>query len=192
AVLLDHLLPAARERDRSAPARRCPAGGDQRRALRSEPARNAESGLPRKRAQAEGGGPAQEGADVHPDPHGHLRGRRDSWPGRARSLGALTRRTRVLVSRAPALAAIVLAIGRVAAAQTCPPDCLGGGRNPAVDCLVEFGGLQTTDESCFDGNPSCDRDGTVDGVCTFGLSVCLNVAGDAACTPGGMTKPPSV
>ncbi len=98
----------------------------------------------------------------------------------------------MLVSRAPALAAVVLAIGRLAAAQTCPPDCLGGGRNPAVDCLVEFGGLQTTDESCFDGNPTCDSDGAVDGVCTFDLSVCLNVAGDAGCTPGGMTKLPSV
>jgi len=98
----------------------------------------------------------------------------------------------MLVSRASALAAVVLAIGRMAAAQTCPPDCVGGGRNPAADCLVEFGGLQTTVETCFDGSPSCDSDGRVDGVCTFGLSVCLNVTGDAACAPGGMTKLPSV
>jgi hypothetical protein len=98
----------------------------------------------------------------------------------------------MLLSRASALAAVVLAIGRMAVAQTCPPDCVGGGRNPSADCLVEFGGLQATDETCFDGNPSCDSDGMVDGVCTLGLSVCLNVAGDAACVPGGMTKLPSV
>jgi len=98
----------------------------------------------------------------------------------------------MIVPRAAALAAAVLAIGRLATAQTCPPDCVGGGRNPTADCLVEFGGVQTTDETCFDGSPSCDSDGRVDGVCTFGLSVCLNVTGDAACAPGGMTSLPSV
>ena len=98
----------------------------------------------------------------------------------------------MLVSRAPALAAVALTIGRIAAAQTCPVDCVGGGRNRAADCLVEFAGIQTTDDSCTDGNPSCDSDGAVNGVCTFPLSVCLNVEGDPKCVPGGMTKLPSV
>jgi hypothetical protein len=75
----------------------------------------------------------------------------------------------------------VVAVARVASGS-CPPDCIGGGRNPATDCLVEFGGIASTGESCTDGNPSCDMDGVVNGVCTFPLSVCLDVPGDPRCT----------
>jgi len=80
-------------------------------------------------------------------------------------------------------------VGRTRA--QCPPDCIGGGKAPATDCLVEFGGLTTTDEACTDGNDSCDTDGVVNGRCTFPMSVCLNVAGDPACT-AHMSAPPVV
>jgi hypothetical protein len=79
-----------------------------------------------------------------------------------------------------------------AAVADCPPDCVGGGHVPATDCFVEFGGIASTNETCTDGSPSCDMDGTVNGVCTFALSVCLNVTGGASCTPGGLTAPPVV
>jgi hypothetical protein len=87
--------------------------------------------------------------------------------------------------------AVVLFIVRFAEAA-CPPDCVGGGRNPATDCFVEFGGIDATVEACTDGDAACDMDGTVNGVCTFPLSVCLNVAGDPRCTASGLSSSPIV
>ena len=79
-----------------------------------------------------------------------------------------------------------------AALAGCPPDCVGGGNAPATDCLVEFAGITTPDEACTDGNPSCDMDGVVNGVCTVPVSVCINVAGDPRCTVHGLSGPPVV
>jgi hypothetical protein len=87
--------------------------------------------------------------------------------------------------------ACVLAIARAAPA-TCPADCVGGGGPAATDCFVEFDGIVTTNTACTDGNPSCDMDGVVNGVCVFPVSTCLNVAGDARCTPAGLSAPPVV
>jgi hypothetical protein len=87
-------------------------------------------------------------------------------------------------------------LAAVAAAQVaraaCPADCIGGGKIAATDCFVEFGGVVATDESCTDGNPSCDMDGVVNGACVFPLSVCLNVAGDPRCAARGLSAPPTV
>jgi hypothetical protein len=86
---------------------------------------------------------------------------------------------------------VVLACARAVIAA-CPPDCIGGGRTPATDCFLEFGGVSSTDESCTDGSASCDMDGTVNGVCTFGASVCVNVPGDALCSSPGLSASPTV
>jgi len=46
-------------------------------------------------------------------------------------------------------------------------------------------------EACADGE-ACDIDGKVDGVCTLGLQGCINVPGLGACTPAGLSGPPTV
>jgi len=90
-----------------------------------------------------------------------------------------------------AAVACALACARPARA-VCPADCLGGGGPAATDCFVEFDGIVSTNTACTDGNPSCDMDGEVNGVCVFPISTCLNVAGDARCTPAGLSAPPIV
>jgi len=97
------------------------------------------------------------------------------------------------------LLATVLWAG-LAAAQ-CPPSCaLPGGGPPEQDCHAEFAAAHVrlnyppfdpaTPQPrralhCFDGDPGCDLDGTVDGGCTFDLDVCLHNTDPAlpACTP---------
>jgi len=91
-----------------------------------------------------------------------------------------------------ALVALALAIRTATAVADCPPDCIGGGSSPATDCLVEFGGIVATADSCTDGNPSCDMDATVNGVCTFPLSICLNVRTDPSCTVTASSSAPLV
>ncbi len=69
----------------------------------------------------------------------------------------------------------------------------GGGRR-ATDCFAEFSdtpalrtrlGRPTTQSVCHDGD-RCDRDGAVDGTCSFAVGVCFNVSSDAVCTPAGV------
>lgn len=88
-----------------------------------------------------------------------------------------------------AMAALTIARAVTAA---CPPDCLSGGGSPTTHCFLEFGGIPATVDSCGDGAPACDADGVVNGECTFGLSACLNVAGDPRCEPPGLSGPPVV
>ena len=65
-----------------------------------------------------------------------------------------------------------------------PGRCLPGGGAKKSDCLVEFnttGPITYTKNlrrvrnvlRCTDGDPRCDRDGKVDGKCTFGVNVCV-------------------
>jgi len=63
-----------------------------------------------------------------------------------------------------------------------PGRCLPGGGSSRSDCLLEFnpsgpvtlsGARLSSVLRCADGDPACDRDGRVDGKCTFGLSACL-------------------
>ena len=67
---------------------------------------------------------------------------------------------------------------------------LGGGK-AASDCYLSFEGITETAPgtvACTDGG-GCDADGTVNGSCTFAISVCVfgkdPVAG---CTPAPVTK----
>ena len=76
-----------------------------------------------------------------------------------------------------------------------------GGGSKATDCIAEFdavapksplakSGLPNATRTCTDGDPTCDADGTVDGICTFTVSACVNVtdprlqdkSGNVVCT----------
>jgi hypothetical protein len=65
---------------------------------------------------------------------------------------------------------------------------IAGGGPEASDCLLEWNvvdpqetpqvtskGLLNPDRRCVDGDPLCDADATVNGVCAFRVSVCTNV-----------------
>lgn len=70
---------------------------------------------------------------------------------------------------------------------------VGGGGASTKDCLVT---LQTDANTpsgnpkhvrCVDGDPSCDSDATIDGVCKFLVSICANSTTlDPACTLNGV------
>jgi hypothetical protein len=69
---------------------------------------------------------------------------------------------------------------------------VGGGGSAARDCLVTLQADANTPASdpkhirCVDGDP-CDSDGTVDGVCSFVVSVCANSTTlDPSCTLNGV------
>jgi hypothetical protein len=81
----------------------------------------------------------------------------------------------------------LLVLGARARAD-CPP-CFPGGGPAATDCFVEWGGIAGPATACADGDPACDTDGTVDGVCTFGLTACINVP-DALCPAGTLSAAP--
>jgi len=93
--------------------------------------------------------------------------------------------------RLPALLATLLLI-RSEALADCPPDCVPGGGSVATDCFVAWSGIPGTAVTCTDGDPSCDTDGKVDGVCTLGIQGCINVPGLGTCTPSGLSRVPTV
>src|SRR5262249_638602 len=58
----------------------------------------------------------------------------------------------------------------------CPPaGCFAGGGPAATDCFVEWAGVSAAQTTCVDGS-ACDADGAKDGVCTFPIAGCINVA----------------
>ncbi|MEB2283425.1 MAG: hypothetical protein OZ922_01960 [Myxococcales bacterium] len=82
----------------------------------------------------------------------------------------------LLFRSAPAVAAIV-----------------GGGGSSRVDCLAAFDAPVNAPAAkprgirCADGDPACDLDGTVNGVCNFRVSVCANSTfNPAACALNGV------
>jgi hypothetical protein len=84
----------------------------------------------------------------------------------------------------------VLAWAGVAGAQ-CPSACSGGGGPASTDCFLAWGNAPGKVITCTDGDPGCDVDGAIDGVCTFGLSACTNVA-VGACPVTPLDAPPSL
>jgi hypothetical protein len=64
----------------------------------------------------------------------------------------------------------------------------GGGGSAKRDCLVTFDAAINYPTSkpkqvrCVDGDPTCDADAMVDGVCSFELSVCANSTFEPSCT----------
>jgi hypothetical protein len=71
---------------------------------------------------------------------------------------------------------------------------VGGGGSKSRDCLVVFDAAVNHPISsprnirCTDGDPTCDADQTVDGVCTFELSVCVNSAALPGCVLNGVEE----
>jgi hypothetical protein len=69
---------------------------------------------------------------------------------------------------------------------------VGGGGSPTTDCLLVFAAnvnsplAKPRNISCTDGDPSCDIDHTVNGVCEFALAVCANSTFDPRCTLDGV------
>jgi hypothetical protein len=81
----------------------------------------------------------------------------------------------------------VLAIGVVCSiAFAAQATIVGGGGRARTDCLAVFStsvdlpGNHRRNIRCVDGDPACDADETVDGVCTFPIGVCANSTFDAA------------
>jgi len=69
----------------------------------------------------------------------------------------------------------------------------GGGGSTRTDCYATFKATFNPESSrprrvrCVDGNPACDADGTVDGVCSFPVEVCANSTFDPGrCTSTGI------
>jgi len=59
---------------------------------------------------------------------------------------------------------------------------LPGSHRGGTGCMVEWAiqtepvpGFPSSTQTCIDGDPACDQDGTTDGVCTFDVRACLNV-----------------
>jgi hypothetical protein len=80
-----------------------------------------------------------------------------------------------------------------------PGRCITGGGSKKADCLIEFNptpaGAPNKKRTsvlgtlrCSDGQASCDMDGAKNGVCTFGVAVCLGNADPrlAKCQPSHM------
>jgi photosystem II stability/assembly factor-like uncharacterized protein len=87
-------------------------------------------------------------------------------------------------------------------------DLVPGKGDPATDCMAEWGvrnplndpwldrkGLTNFKQECTDGDPTCDLDGSANGVCAVDVTVCLNVpdvrlvdpdTSLPACTPGSI------
>jgi hypothetical protein len=84
----------------------------------------------------------------------------------------------------------VLALAGIAGPQ-CPSACSGGGGPASTDCFLAWGDAPGNVITCTDGDPGCDVDGTIDGVCTFALSACTNVA-VGACPSTPLDAPPTI
>jgi hypothetical protein len=70
---------------------------------------------------------------------------------------------------------------------------VGGGGSSRVDCLTAFAAAVNTPLTkprnlrCADGDPACDLDGIVNGVCNFQVAVCANSSFDpTACNLNGV------
>lgn len=104
------------------------------------------------------------------------------YPG-VRDVGRNARR---LFAAICALGLVSVQAPRVADAAEIVP---GGGLR-RTDCVSAF--QVNADESlrgrrivCTDGDPGCDEDGLVDGVCTLSVGVCLNVTNSPRCSSPG-------
>ncbi len=92
-----------------------------------------------------------------------------------------------LASAAVLLAALIALGGSRAAATV-----VGGGGSRRTDCLAVLDGSvndpiqKPRNIRCTDGDPSCDADGVVNGVCEFPISVCINSTFNPKCTLNGV------
>jgi len=69
---------------------------------------------------------------------------------------------------------------------------VGGGGSKSRDCLVTFNAAVNSPAAkpkhvrCADGDPACDADATVNGLCTFDVSVCVNSTFSPDCDLNGV------
>ena len=69
---------------------------------------------------------------------------------------------------------------------------VGGGGSARVDCLAVFEAAANTPAThpksirCTDGDPTCDADGVVNGICEFPITVCANSNFSPMCTLQGV------
>ena len=93
----------------------------------------------------------------------------------------------MMTSPTRCLAAIAIALAAEASAIE-----IGGGGSQSRDCLVTLvADVNTPVEGprqvrCVDGDSSCDTDHTINGVCEFDVSVCVNSTFDSACSLVGV------
>lgn len=85
---------------------------------------------------------------------------------------------------------LVLALGVLAALAPAGHAIeYGGGGSRSKDCLVTFDAAFNFPPSrprmirCTDGDPTCDADGAVNGVCEFDVTVCANSTFEPRCAP---------
>lgn len=71
---------------------------------------------------------------------------------------------------------------------------VGGGGAKSKDCLVVFDAdanfpvSNPTQVRCVDGDPSCDADGVVNGICSLRVKVCANSTFSSACSISGVQQ----
>ncbi|MCK6557006.1 hypothetical protein L6Q96_20885 [Candidatus Binatia bacterium] len=88
---------------------------------------------------------------------------------------------------ATAAIALIALLGRGAGAVV-----VGGGGSLATDCLAVFDAPANYPADgpkqvrCVDGDPTCDSDNLVDGVCTVAVVVCVNSTAVGGCTLAGV------
>lgn len=90
---------------------------------------------------------------------------------------------------------IVLAALIVLAPPGVRADVTGGGGGSKTDCMVVFDAAVNAPSKkprhirCTDGDPSCDADGVINGVCAFAVSVCINSTfNPEKCTVNGIRE----
>jgi hypothetical protein len=89
------------------------------------------------------------------------------------------------------LACCALVVTTDPAAASCPPTCFSGGGPGATDCFLQWSGLTSKSLTCADGDPACDLDGRLDGVCTLNVAACINMPdASGACAPSTLSAPP--
>ena len=77
-------------------------------------------------------------------------------------------------------------------ATAAPALVIGGGGSASTDCLLalsvdaNFPITNPKQVRCVDGDPACDDDGLVNGVCDLRVQVCANSTFDPACTISGL------
>jgi hypothetical protein len=95
---------------------------------------------------------------------------------------------RAVFGRVAVLAAALAAAGPATAV------IVGGGGSKSSDCLVVFDAPANfpapapSQVRCADGDPSCDADGDVNGVCSVQVKVCANSTASSECVLNGVAQ----
>lgn len=102
-------------------------------------------------------------------------------------------------SHVPRTSLALVALALLTATPPARALVLGGG-DASKDCRVVYQGVDATSGAsgvvCLDGDPTCDTDGAVNGVCRFAVRICTGIA-THGCTPeaidgittGGLSLP---